>query len=111
MPRGVLKVMDAVVTRSRISSEIKIEGDTAPLVVIGRRGVPMAASILLEHFQEYGTLAELAPRQRGPPTWIVPGVGSRGGARTMPCVAEVLWLETAAKATDVRHKAGHRING
>jgi hypothetical protein len=63
MPRGVLKVMDAVVTRSRISSEIKIEGDTAPLVVIGRRGVPMAASILLEHFQEYGTLAELAPRQ------------------------------------------------
>jgi antitoxin (DNA-binding transcriptional repressor) of toxin-antitoxin stability system len=63
MPRGILNVTDAKVTLSRIIAKIKIEGDNATPVVIGRHGEAMAVLISIEQFQEYRALAALALRQ------------------------------------------------
>lgn len=63
MPRGILNVTDAKVTLSRIIAKIKIEGDNATPVVIGRHREAMAVLISLEQFQEYRALAALALRQ------------------------------------------------
>jgi antitoxin (DNA-binding transcriptional repressor) of toxin-antitoxin stability system len=77
MPRGLLNVTDAKVTLSRIIAKIKIEGDNATPVVIGRHGVAMAVLISLEQFQEYRALAALALRQPiSPPL----NPAQRGGA-------------------------------
>jgi PHD/YefM family antitoxin component YafN of YafNO toxin-antitoxin module len=82
MPRGILNVTDAKVTLSRIIEKIKIEGDNATPVVIGRHGAAMAVLISLEQFQEYRALAALALRQplSRPPYPPQPGdAGRRNG--------------------------------
>lgn len=85
MPRGILNVTDAKVTLSRIIAKIKIEGDNATPVVIGRHGDAMAVLISLEQFQEYRALAALALRQPlSPPSNFMQrrGPGRREGGAT-----------------------------
>ena|ERR1700761_6391628 len=76
MPRGILNVTDAKVTLSRIIAKIKIEGDNATPVVIGRHGVAMAVLVSMEQFQEYRALAALALRQ---PLYPPSNSAQRGG--------------------------------
>ena len=67
---------DAKVTLSRIIAKIRVDGDNATPVVIGRHGAAMAVLISLEQFQEYRALAALALRQ---PLSPPPNPAQRGG--------------------------------